>query len=557
MPQHADTVYINGRFYTLDEHNTVAEAMAVRDDRIVGTGSREYIERKFKASVIVNLNGKTVLPGFIDAHCHLFGLGLARMTVDLNGARSEREASERVGERVKRSQPNQWIRGRGWDQNEWSQKSFPNHELLDRVAPHHPVYLTRVDGHACWVNKHAMEMAGINRRTVDPPGGKIIRTPKGEPTGVFIDAAMDLIYKFVPEPTEAEMREAIQLATEECLSYGLTSVQEMGIDTRQFELYKRMIDEDKFPLRVYAAIDGPMELWDRLKGAGPFIGYGKNKFTVRAMKVYMDGALGSRGAALIEPYADDPTDRGLTLISEEEMQKIVDESLEHGFQVCTHAIGDRANHIVLDVYAAALKKSNSSYQRLRVEHVQVLLPEDVQRFKELHILPSMQPTHCTSDMYWAEKLLGAKRIRYAYAWRSLLNTGVIIPGGSDFPVENPNPLLGIYASCTRQDRYGKPKDANDVRNFFQLSAEGIIDTAAFDGGWYVLEKMTREEAVRSFTVWAAYAAFEENLKGSLEGGKLADFIVLSGDIFKVLPSVIPTLQVEVTVLGGKVVFARH
>jgi predicted amidohydrolase YtcJ len=396
----------------------------------------------------------------------------------------------------------------------------------------------------------------VNRQTPDPPGGKIIRYANGEPTGVFIDAAMELIYNFVPEPSEQEMREAIRLATEECTSVGLTSVHEMGVDAKQVALYKKMIDENKFPLRVYAAVDGPGELWDKMKKEGTLLGYGNNKLTIRALKIYLDGALGSRGAALIEPYSDDPNNRGLTLLSEEKLQELVDESLDHGFQVCTHAIGDRANHIILNVYESALKKHQSLDARLRVEHAQVLSPEDIPRFKQLNVIPSMQPTHCTSDMYWAETRLGAKRIHGAYAWRSLLNTGVVIPAGSDFPVESPNPFFGIYAACTRQDKNGIPKNIDDVRKYFQSPSENNADTTAFDNGWYASEKMTREEAIRGFTTWAAYAAFEENLKGSLERGKLADFIVISKDIFRCPAIEIPAIQVESTVLGGRVVFTR-
>jgi predicted amidohydrolase YtcJ len=555
MPERADTMYVHCRIYTMDADNTVAEAMAIANDKIVGVGTTEYIERKFKAKKIVDLGGKTVLPGLIDAHCHLFGLGLARMTVDLLGTQSEDDALERIARHVNISKPGQWIRGRGWDQNEWQTKSFPTKKLLDKITPNNPAYFVRVDGHACWVNKRALEIAGVNRQTPDFPGGKILRDASGEPTGVFIDAAMDIVYKYVPEPNEHEMREAVRRATEECASVGLTSVQEMGVDDIQVDVYKQMIDENKFPLRVYAAIDGAGELWNSMKRKGKLIGYGNNKLTIGAMKLYVDGALGSRGAALIEPYADDPSNRGLTMLSEEKLQTLVDESLDYGFQVCTHAIGDRANHIILDVYESALKKHQAHQARLRVEHAQVLAPEDIPRFKQLDVLPSMQPTHCTSDMYWAGTRLGSKRIRGAYAWRSLLNTGVIIPAGSDFPVESPNPFFGIYAACTRQDKNGVPNSVDDICKYFQSFPDESSDSTAFVHGWYVSEKMTREEAVRGFTTWAAYAAFEETLKGSLERGKLADFIVISKDIFSCPAIEIPTVQVETTVLGGKVVFS--
>jgi len=383
-----------------------------------------------------------------------------------------------------------------------------------------------------------------------------MRDARGEPTGVFVDAAMDLIYKFVPEPTERELREAIHRAGEECISVGLTSVQEMGVDAKQVEMYKKLIDEQDFPLRVYAAVDGPGELWDTMKREGKLIGYGNDKLTIRAFKIYADGALGSHGAALIEPYSDDPNNRGLTVHSEEELEKLVNESLDYGFQVCTHAIGDRANHIILDVYEAALKHHQMPPARLRVEHAQVLAPEDIPRFKQLGVLPSMQPVQCTSDMYWAEAMLGSKRILGAYAWRSLLNTGVIIPAGSDFPVENPNPFLGMYAACTRQDTQGIPRGIDDIRKYFITTPDGCSDPSVFVHGWYSNEKMTREEAVRGFTSWAAYGSFEEHLKGSLERGKLADFIVISKDIFLCPAIEIPAIRVETTVLGGKIVY-RH
>ncbi len=557
LPDRADTIYVHGRIYTMDKQTSIAEAMAISGDRIAGVGTREYIERKFSAAKTIDLGGKTVIPGLIDAHCHLLGLGLARLTVDLVGTESEIIASEKVKQRVEQSLPGQWVRGRGWDQNNWRPKLFPNHESLDRIAQNNPVYLTRIDGHACWVNQRAMDIAGISKQTSDPPGGKIIRDVRGEPTGIFIDEAMDIVYQFVPIPDEQEMHEAIRLAAEECLSEGLTSVQEMGIDDRQLMLYQNMINEGKFPLRVYGAVDGPGVLWEKMKKGGKIIGFGMNKLTVRAMKLYIDGALGSRGAALIDPYSDDLSNRGLTVISEENLQKMVNESLEHGFQICTHAIGDRANHIILNAYEAALKDNRYPDARLRVEHAQVLAPEDIPRFSRLGVLPSMQPTHCTSDMYWAEARLGSKRIHGAYAWRSLLNTGVIIPGGSDFPVESPNPFLGIYAACTRKDRQGRPGNFDDIRDSFQLSPVGIIDSAAFNDGWYGSERMTREEAIRSFTTWAAFAAFEENLKGSIERGKLADFLVISHDIFNCPAIEIPIICVEKTFLGGMLVSLSH
>lgn len=556
MSRLADTLYVNGIIYTMDSQNTVGDAIAVRGDRIVGVGAAGALERKFRPKKVIDLGGKTVLPGFIDAHAHLMSLGVARLTVNLLGAASEREAAERVRERLSSTQPGQWIRGRGWDQNLWPRKRFPTTAELDRVAPNNPVYLSRVDGHAAWVNKKSLELAEITKSTPDPPGGKIIRDGAGNPTGVFIDRAMGLVSSILPQISEAESEEALGLAMRECLSYGLTGIHDMGVDTNDIQLYKRQIDAKKFPMRVYAAIGGPGETWEQFLKSGSLMSYGDHRLTVRAIKMYVDGALGSRGAALIEAYSDDPDNRGLTVISEEKLKQVVETALDHGFQVCTHAIGDRGNNIVLNVYENALKSRPKKDVRLRVEHVQVLQQSDIPRFAELGVLPSMQPTHCTSDMYWVEARLGPKRVRGAYAWRSLLKTGVIIPGGSDFPVEHPNPLFGIYAAVTRQDQQGRPKNAEDVKKYWQLSKEGIVDPSVFEGGWYASEKMERLEALRAFTSWAATAAFQEALVGSLEPGKLADFVVLSHDIVRIPAEDILKTIVERTIVGGVEVYTR-
>jgi predicted amidohydrolase YtcJ len=554
MPQRADTLYVNGRFYTMDDQNTIADAIAVSGDHIAGVGSQEYIRRKFKAKYIVDLQAKTVLPGFIDAHCHLLGMGLARMTVDLDEAGSEEAAAAVVGRKAGALHIGQWIRGRGWDENSWPKKSLPTHASLDVLTSGNPVFLMRIDGHACWLNQKALALANITPTTDDPPGGRIIRDKKGSPTGVLVDAAMDLVYKFIPEPSDDEMRQAVRAATKECNSFGLTSVQEMELNLRQFNLYQKLIDEDIFPLRVYSCIDGPGETWDYFKQHRIILEYGNKRLTVRGFKLYVDGALGSRGAALVEPYSDDAANRGITLLSAEELKQLVQEAVDRGYQVCTHAIGDRANHMILDVYENITLQHPLADLRLRVEHAEVLSEEDIPRFKKLGVLPSMQPVQCISDMFWAEARLGSKRIRNAFVWRSLLKTGVMIPGGSDFPVESANPLYGIYSACARQDLHGLPRNAQDVRNNFQLSQEGILDTAAFENGWYGSERMTREEAVKSFTRWAAYASFEEDMKGALRSGMLADFVVLSADIMTIPVQEIPNTKVVTTVLGGKIVY---
>lgn len=552
----ADTLYFNANVYAMDAAGTRAEAIAVKGERILGIGTTEELQKRFTVKESVDLEGKTILPGFIDAHAHLLSLGFSRMTLDLVGTSSEVQVAAMVQEQVNRSSPGQWIRGRGWDQNLWPSKRFPTYEVLDRVSGDHPVYLERIDGHAAWVNVRAMELAGITDKTEDPPGGKIIRDARGNPTGVFIDAAMGLVTRSMPPASEKELEQALTIAMKECLQYGITSVHDMGAGLAEIQLYQRMIDRGEFPFRVVVAIDGPGETWEHFLSNGPIHDYGGGRLSVRAIKMYIDGALGSRGAALVEPYSDDPTNRGLTLTTEDDLKKVVDQALSGGFQVCTHAIGDRGNTIVLDAYESALKANKGGDHRLRLEHVQVLFPGDIPRFRQLGVIPSMQPTHCTSDMFWAEARLGPSRVRWAYAWQSILATGVIIAGGSDFPVENPNPLLGLYAAITRQDQRGVPANAEEVKKYFQLSKEGIQEPTAFEGGWYGTEKMTREQAVRAFTSWAAFAGFQEKSVGSLEEGKLADFIVLSDDVLTINPQEILTAVVERTVLAGKEVYRR-
>ncbi|MCX6142722.1 MAG: amidohydrolase [Ignavibacteriales bacterium] len=563
VPEEADVLYVNGRIYTMDANRFVAEALAIRGGRIVAVGSRDELGERIRAKDTVDLAGKTVFPGFTDAHAHLMSLGVALLTVDLVGVQSEAQAATLAAERVRKSESGQWVRGRGWDQNLWTSKRFPTHEVLDRVSPSNPVYLARVDGHAAWVNRRAMEIAGISKQTPDTAGGKIIRDASGNPTGVFVDNAMSLVSRFLPPPSVKETEEAITLAIQECLKHGLTGMHDMGVDKQEIDVYKHLIDKKEFPFRVYASIDGAGETWDAFIGRdsskpaiGPIIGYGDDRLWVRSVKLYVDGALGSRGAALLEPYSDDPTNRGLTVTDEASLRKTVDEALVNGFQVCTHAIGDRANNIILNVYEAALRAHPGADRRLRVEHAQVLSLNDIPRFKQLGIIPSMQPTHCTSDMHWAGARLGPTRVRGAYAWRSLIDTGVLIPGGSDFPVEQPNPLLGIYAAVTRRDLEGRPRNAQEVKAFFELSADGIGDTTDFDNGWYASQRMTREEALQSFTCWAAFAGFQEHILGSLEKGKLADFVILSRDLMYVPAEDIPTTVVEKTIVGGKEAYVR-
>lgn len=530
----ASLILLHGVVHTENEREPMAEAIAIRDGKIVAVGSTQEIQSSFAAPHVIDLHGMPVYPGFTDAHAHMEGLGALLVNVNLGDTRSVEEIQALVARRVATVQPGSWVRGRSWDQNKWPDKVFPTHQMLDAVAPDNPVILTRVDGHAVWLNRKALDLAAISAQTPDPDGGKIVRDAEGNPTGVLIDNAIDLVDAVIPQPSEAERTEAIERAVQECLKVGLTEVHDMGADSELIGIYRKLIQTKKFPFRVYVAIGGTGETWKQYLARGPELAGNDHRLTVRALKLYADGALGSRGAALIEPYTDDPTNRGLTRTPAEAMTEAARAALHRGFQVCTHAIGDRANHIVLNAYEAALAQNTAMAKdaRFRIEHAQVVDPQDIPRFAKLGVIPSMQPTHCTSDMYWAEERLGPKRIKGAYAWRSFLNAGSILPGGSDFPVESPNPLWGFYAAITRQDHNGWPP-----------------------GGWYPDQRMTREEALKAFTLWAAYAAFEEKRRGSLEAGKLADLVVLSNDIMTCEPLRILETKVVYTIVGGEIVYA--
>ncbi len=529
----ASLLLINGVVHTLDAENRTASAVAIRDGRIAAVGDSAALRSQFSSSQVVDLRGRTVLPGLIDGHAHMYGLGQLMHSVNLVAVHSAEEAAERVRERIATALPGEWIYGRGWDQNLWPSQKFPTAAVLDSVAPGNPVVLIRIDGHAIWVNSVAMQKAGVTASTPDTSGGMVLRDKDRNPTGVFVDNARDLVEKAVPAPSKAEVRRSILLAARECVRNGITEVGDMGIDSVEFSVYKELADEDSLPLRIYAAVGAPGVMWNEWKERPPLIGYGRGMLTVRAMKMYVDGALGSRGAALAEEYSDDPGNRGVT-INDRELLPELRAAIAHGYQPCVHAIGDRGNHIVLNAYEECMKGHSAGDVRPRIEHAQVLLPEDTGRFAALGVLPGMQPAHATSDMVWAEERLGPQRIRYAYAWQSVLRTGSIIIGGSDFPNDIMNPLWEIYAAVTRMDRNGSPP-----------------------GGWYPAQRLTAEEAVRCYTAWAAYGEFEEAIKGTIEPGKLADFTVLSADILNIPPPEILRTTVDMTMVGGKFVYQRE
>lgn len=551
----ADLIIINGTFLTLDERMPNAQAIAVSEGKIVGVGTNNEILSRFYSDKTIDVKNAFIVPGLVDGHGHVVELGVSLITLNLLGAKSPNAVAAAVREQALTAEPGTWIKGRGWDQNLWSDKSFPDHTILDQAAPNNFVFLVRVDGHAVWVNKKVMDIAGINRQTKSPVGGQIVRDKNGNPTGIFIDAAINLVASAIPPPSDTEVESAILRAIDTCARYGLTEVHDAGINQQTLNIYKKLAEEGKLKIRIYAMYNGSDSALPEILKAGPIVGY-KDYFTLRSVKVYMDGALGSRGAALVQSYSDDPHNYGLTEMSEEDLQNLTIASLVNGFQVCTHAIGDRANHIVLNAYQKAMEASGIHNARLRVEHAQVLLKEDIQRFSQLGVIPSMQPIHCTSDMYWAESRLGPERIKYAYAWRSLLNSGNIIIGGSDFPVESPDPRLGIYAAVTRKDLNGIPRNFNDALKFFQLTPDAIKDSSYFNDGFFSDQKMTMDEAIKAFTIWPCYGAFQEKEKGTISVGKFADLTIFRKD-FRKLPLIeIHSDDILATFVAGKMVYVN-
>ena len=530
----ADLIVTNARIYTVDDTRPVVAAMAVRDGKVLFTGSvREAMALRGPSSRVVDLGGSVVIPGMVDAHAHLLGLGQSLRNVNLVGARSYDEVIARVVSFAKGQPAGTWILGRGWDQNQWGDTRFPTHEALSRALPNNPVWLTRVDGHAGLANAAAMRAAGVTAASVDPSGGRIERTTTREPTGLFIDNAKSLVERSIPAPTREDTRQAIAAAITESQRWGLVGLHDAGESRATIDLMEEMAKAGQIPFRLYVMVSDDSAAITHYLARGPQSGLYDNHLWIRAFKLYADGALGSRGAALLEPYSDDPNNRGLLLSAPAHIQDVASRALRGGFQVNTHAIGDRGNRVVLDAYEAALKANPTADHRFRVEHAQILNHDDIPRFAELGVIPSMQAVHQTSDMYWAGSRLGLGRLLGAYAWRSLLNTGVVVPNGSDFPVEAVNPLLSFHSAVSRQDAENWPA-----------------------AGWMPEQRMTRDEALKSMTIWPAYAAFQETTMGSLTPGKLADFVVLDRDIMTVPERDILGTNVLATYIGGQAVYKR-
>jgi predicted amidohydrolase YtcJ len=533
-PNPPSLILHNARIYTVDTRNTVAEAVAISGDRIVRVGKEAGIlALKGPSTRLIDVRGATIIPGLHDAHAHVVGLGASLQDVDLRGTRSFEEVVGLVRRRVASARPGDWIVGRGWDQNDWAEKEWPTHDLLTAATPVNPVYLTRVDGHAGLANRKAMEVAGLGRSTADPPGGRILRSADGQPTGVVIDGAQALITSAVPRIGREQLEDQIQLADRELRRLGITTVHDAGTDSDTVDAYKRLIEAGTIKTRLYAMLRGSLPQLTPFIERGPLVDFANHRLAVRAVKIYADGALGSRGAALLEPYSDEPTTSGLLTTAPDEIYAQTVAAAKAGFQVAIHAIGDRANRQVMDLFERVQREvPGSRALRMRIEHAQILDAAEIPRFAKLGVIASMQPTHATSDMPWAAERIGNARVEEgAYVWRKLLDSGAVLVAGSDFPVEDANPMLGFYAAITRQDIAGNPP-----------------------GGWTPRQRMTREEALASFTREAAYAAHSETLTGSIEAGKLADMLVLSKDIMRVPPRDILTTTVRMTIVGGETVY---
>lgn len=545
----ADMIIFGGTIYTVDAVNPTAEAVVIIGDSIVFVGKKlDAMQFKGDKTVQINLEGKTMTPGFIEGHGHIMGLGQSEMKLNLMFLKSYEEMIEKVKGAVARAQPGEWIIGRGWHQDKWDTKpakmikGFQTHQLMSDVSPNNPVYLEHASGHLGFANAKAMQIAGISNISIEKigkdlhEGGEVIKDELGNPTGIFNERAQDLIAKFIPPENEERNERALELAIKACHKNGITSFQDAGTDKKTIELFKKFKSEGKLRVRLYTMLTGSdEELMKEWYARGPEIDP-KGWLTIRSIKLHCDGALGSRGAWLLKPYSDRKGHVGHETLPMGFVYSTSQKALNAGFQVCSHAIGDRANREVLDRYEKAFKENPSKAKdaRFRIEHAQHLHPNDIPRFGKLGVIPAMQAVHLSSDRPWAIERLGKSRIiEGAYVWQRLLKTGAVIVNGTDAPVEPINPIASFYASVTRQTLSGAP-----------------------DGGYEPDQKMTREQALRSYTLDAAFGAFEENIKGSILLGKVADFTVFTNDIMKIQDKELLSTEVAMTIVGGKVVYEK-
>jgi predicted amidohydrolase YtcJ len=534
--QDVDLVLINGNIYTVNEKQPKAEAVAVKERRTVFVGSNENA-KKFYAGKIFDLHGLTVVPGFTDSHCHIFGIGEREMRLNLEGTNSLEDFLSRVKERVGKTAPGKWITGRGWIETFWKPPQFPTRQDLDKITPNNPVFLTRADGHASVANSAALRIARIDKTTPDPFGGQILRK-NSEPNGMLLDNAQNLVAKNIPKSTDAEREEALLRGIDREIKLGWCEIQNAGSYKGDIDLVRKAFGADKIKIRFVNAVYGPGQDAQNFLREGQTINAFDHHFTQRTIKVLFDGALGSRGAALLKPYSDAPETSGFLTQKPQDLRPMFEEALRRGIQVETHAIGDRANRVILDLYEQAFKAVPPDERKIRdprwrIEHAQIVDPADIPRFAKLGVIPSMQPSHAISDLFFAPARLGMDRLVGAYAWQSLIKSGCIIPGGSDAPVERGEPMIEFYAAVARKSVKGESGE-----------------------GWHPEQAVSREEGLKMFTIWPAYAAFEEKDKGSIEVGKLADFTVLSRDIMKVPEKEILETRNEMTVIGSEIVYMR-
>ncbi len=523
----AEAIYYNGKVYTVDSGFTVTEAFVVNEGKIISTGKSKDLLQEFDAKEKYDLQGKAVYPGFIDAHCHFFGYASDLQKADLFETKSFDEVIRRITDYAKTNKFS-WILGRGWDQNDWDTKEFPSKEKLDSLFPDVPVYLVRVDGHAVLCNDAALKTGNI--KTSTKVSGGEIEIKNGKLTGILIDNAVELVEKNIPRYTDEIYGEYLLRAQKNCFAVGLTTLDDAGLGHDTIQLIDRLQQDGKLKIRIYAMIS------DNEENRKYFFEHGavkKDRLNVRSFKVYADGALGSRGACLLQPYADLAGHSGFLLHDQPYFEDVASKMMEHNFQLCVHAIGDSANRMLLTLYANHLKGPND--RRWRIEHCQVVDPEDLKLFAANSIIPSVQPTHATSDMYWADERLGSKRLKSAYAYKDLMdNSGGIIAFGTDFPVENINPLYTFYAAVVRKDLKDFPENGFQPEN-----------------------KIDRKDALRAMTILAAYSNFEELEKGSLEKGKFADFVILDRDIMTADEKEIPVTKVIATYVNGEKVFEEN
>lgn len=536
--QTADIVFKNGNVYTANDKTPQAEAIAVKADRIIFVGTNSAAQKFVGQNTrVVDLKGNTVLPGFTDSHQHLSGVGLREMTLNLEGTTSLEDFLAKVKARVDQAKPGEWITGRGWIETHWKPAAFPTRWDLDKVAPDNPVFFGRADGHGGVANSAALKLAGIDKSTANPFGGEVSKDKQsGEPNGMLLDSAQGLVRRRIPPTSPEEAERAVVLGVKRNIELGWTQIQDAGGGYADVEIFKKLYAAGTIKLRIYKAVHGPGPSATRLLSEGATIGAYGNRFTFRSIKVVSDGALGSRGAALLAPYSDAADTSGFLTVKAEDLRPMLREALRKGIQVETHAIGDLANRFILDEYEAALKDVPASERKVaeprwRVEHAQIVNPADIPRFAKLGIIPSMQPSHAIGDLFFAPSRVGVARLKGSYAWESFIKSGIVVPGGSDAPVERGEPMIEFYAAVARKDQKG-------------FSGEG----------WHPEEAVTREQALKMFTLWPAFAAFEDQLRGTIEVGKLADLTILSADIMKIAaPEILKTRNV-MTVINGEIVY---